>query len=90
MLIELVKQTKIIKLIKSNCYTAVRSNVLYIFSLRSKINNGYSKAVKKHNKNLNYEQINKIINKTTNEVDIYFWLTMRDRVLQLSLKQVIK
>ena len=41
-------------------------------------------------KNLNYEQINKIINKSTNEVDIYFWLTIRDRVLQLSLKQVIK
>lgn len=41
-------------------------------------------------KNLNYEQINKIINKTTNEFDIYFWLTIRDRVLQLSLKQVIK
>ena len=29
-------------------------------------------------KNLNYEQINKIINKSTNKVDIYFWLTIRD------------
>ena len=41
-------------------------------------------------KNLNYEQINKIINKSTNEVDIYFLAYICNRVLQLSLKQVIK
>ena len=41
-------------------------------------------------KNLNYEQINKIINKSTNEVDIYFLAYICNRALQLSLKQVIK
>lgn len=41
-------------------------------------------------KNLNYEQINKIINKSTNEVYIYFLAYICNRVLQLSLKQVIK
>ena len=41
-------------------------------------------------KNLNYEQINKIINKSTNKVDIYFLAYICNRVLQLSLKQIIK
>ena len=40
-------------------------------------------------KNMNYDQINKMIDNSTNQVDTNFWLTIRDRALQLRQRQII-
>lgn len=40
-------------------------------------------------KNVDYEQINKMIDNSTNQVDTNFWLAIRDRALQLRQKQII-
>ncbi|MCO6534117.1 hypothetical protein [Lactobacillus sp.] len=40
-------------------------------------------------KNVNYDQINKMIDNSTNQVDTNFWLAIRDRALQLRQKQII-
>lgn len=40
-------------------------------------------------KNVDYDQINKMIDNSTNQVDTNFWLAIRDRALQLRQKQII-
>lgn len=40
-------------------------------------------------KNVDYNQINKMIDNSTNQVDTNFWLAIRDRALQLRQKQII-
>lgn len=40
-------------------------------------------------KNMNYGQINKMIDNSTNQVDTNFWITIRDRALQLRQRQII-
>ncbi|MCT6891712.1 hypothetical protein LDX54_02945 [Lactobacillus sp. IBH004] len=40
-------------------------------------------------KNMNYDQINKMIDNSTNQVDTNFWITIRDRALQLRQRQII-
>lgn len=40
-------------------------------------------------KNVDYDQINKMIDNSTNQVDTNFWLAIRDRALQLKQKQII-
>ena len=40
-------------------------------------------------KNMNYDQINKMIDNSTNQVDTNFWITIRDRTLQLRQRQII-
>ncbi|WP_187159418.1 hypothetical protein [Lactobacillus helsingborgensis] len=40
-------------------------------------------------KNVDYKQINKMIDKSTNQADTNFWITVRDRALQLRQRQII-
>lgn len=40
-------------------------------------------------KNVDYDQISKMIDNSTNQVDTNFWLAIRDRALQLKQKQII-
>ncbi|MCX8724859.1 hypothetical protein [Lactobacillus sp. B4007] len=40
-------------------------------------------------KNVDYDQINKMIDNSNNQVDTNFWLAIRDRALQLRQKQII-
>lgn len=40
-------------------------------------------------KNMSYDEIDKMIDNSTNQVDTKFWLTIRDRALQLRQRQII-
>lgn len=47
------------------------------------------KQLEKDIKNVDYDQISKMIDNSTNQVDTNFWLAIRDRALQLKQKQII-
>lgn len=47
------------------------------------------KQLEENIKNMNYDQINKMIDNSTNQVDTNFWITIRDRALQLRQRQII-
>lgn len=47
------------------------------------------KQLEENIKNVDYDQINKMIDNSTNQVDTNFWLAIRDRALQLRQKQII-